>query len=401
LNEAIRLQPDVAAFYPIRAYLRLKRGDNEGSLVDANQAVSLLPNDPGPLISRGAIYMRMAMHDDALADFEQLIKLDPNRSVSYEMRGAARRALGDLDGALADFSQAIRRDKNRAPSYELRGLTHSAKREYRQAMDDHRAAIRLSPKTARYHFNLGVAASAAGSSSDLAAYTTAVELSPTNPRYLERRARALYYRHEYDAALDDLSKALASDEKFVRAYVTRSEVLRKRNDLDGAIRDLGRAIEIDTKFAYAHAVRGSIWREKGDFAKALADYDKAIDLDPKGSRPYRSRAWLRATCPEAEFRNGALAVADATKACEIEQWRNLDYISALAAAHGEAGEFDKAIERQQQALAKIGTTEKAEYERRLALFRERKPLRDTPGPETENGEMPSPADPTPVDNAAH
>src|SRR5205807_6285695 len=67
------------------------------------------------------------------------------------------------------------------------------------------------------------------------------------------------------------------------------------------------------------------------------------------------RAWLRATCADPSIRNGQLAIADAKKACEIDEWQDTSYMDTLAAAYAEAGDFDSAVRYEEQAISLLKT----------------------------------------------
>ena len=160
--------------------------------------------------------------------------------------------------------------------------------------------------------------------------------------------------------------------------------------------------------------RSEAYKEKGDFGKALADADEAIRLTPKDVADFNqhakahaligaykraarefddvtrrfssdeyalnSSAWLLATSPDDEVRNGQKAVAQATKACELAKWKNSDFISTIAAAYAEVGDFERATSYAKQALSMNDVTPKGrrEIQKYLILYEQRKPYRQEP-----------------------
>jgi len=93
-------------------------------------------------------------------------------------------------------------------------------------------------------------------------------------------------------------------------------------------------------------------------------------------------AWLQATSPKDELRNGTKAIEYATKACELTKWKNVGYVDTLAAAYAEAGDFDSAVKWQKEAinlLTEKGPAERqAGVEERLKLYQSGKPYRESP-----------------------
>lgn len=69
------------------------------------------------------------------------------------------------------------------------------------------------------------------------------------------------------------------------------------------------------------------------------------------------------------------AIEDATKACELTEWKDRYAISALAACYAEDGDFTKAVEWQTKAVELATGDWKSIYERNLTTFREGKTLR--------------------------
>ena len=116
----------------------------------------------------------------------------------------------------------------------------------------------------------------------------------------------------------------------------------------------------------------------GEFAEAISDYEAAVRIDPNRARAFSDLAWLLAACPTAEFRDGTKAIENATKACELTNFKKARYVGALAAAYAEAGDFDAAVKRQKKAIDLL--TEKqqhlrADFEERLKLYQSGKPYR--------------------------
>ncbi|UCG58872.1 MAG: protein kinase, partial [Phycisphaerales bacterium] len=69
-------------------------------------------------------------------------------------------------------------------------------------------------------------------------------------------------------------------------------------------------------------------------------YTIRIEQDPNDGGAHNNLAWLYAANPQAEFRDGAKAVEHATKACELTNWKNPNWIDTLAGAYAEKGDFE-------------------------------------------------------------
>ena len=118
----------------------------------------------------------------------------------------------------------------------------------------------------------------------------------------------------------------------------------------------------------------------GNTPKHLKEFDYLVSLHPRNvtlAMALSDRAWFRATCPNASFRNGQQAVKDAKAACSIMIWKDEHMIDTLAAAYAEAGDFNSAVQYTAQALAVKGISADSTklFQQHLALFQQNKPIR--------------------------
>src|ERR1044071_833981 len=87
-------------------------------------------------------------------------------------------------------------------------------------------------------------------------------------------------------------------------------------------------------------------------------------------------AWMLATSTNASLRDGGLALQFAQKAVTTTQRRNAAFLDTLAAAHAEAGNFEKATAIQAEAIALVSDpNSRQDYTSRLKLYQTKTPYR--------------------------
>lgn|GEM_PF-5885183 len=117
--------------------------------------------------------------------------------------------------------------------------------------------------------------------------------------------------------------------------------------------------------------------ENLDPVKLLANLNEALKLVPHYTTVLNRRAWLLATLPDEALRNGAQAVADATRSNELTEWKIASPLDTLAAAHAEAGNFEEAVKWEERAVDKASVNTHHLYRSRLEMYRQKKPYRET------------------------
>ena len=178
----------------------------------------------------------------------------------------------------------------------------------------------------------------------------------------------------------NVDAVLQHDPTFWPALYVRAQIYSHQGKYDLALKDCNEALRHDRSVVEAALLRANINARLGKHAEALKEYNYLISLHPRNvtlARVMSDRAWFRATCANASFRNGQQAVKDAKAACSIMTWKDESMIDTLAAAYAENGDFNSAIQYVSQALAAKGISANSTklFQQHLALFQQHKAIR--------------------------
>jgi tetratricopeptide (TPR) repeat protein len=163
-------------------------------------------------------------------------------------------------------------------------------------------------------------------------------------------------------ALDDYSAGIKLDSKNLYLWQYRGILLDTLKRGQDAIRDYDQAIKLDPKNAEVIGRRARSLACLGSFDRAAEGFAEAIRLAPKDPAGYCYRAWFRAGCPDAKYRDTKGAVSDAKLANELSNWSDARSLEALAAAYARSGDFEEAVRWQKRAMEKNSNYSKSEVE---------------------------------------
>jgi tetratricopeptide (TPR) repeat protein len=258
-------------------------GDAPGAVQKYTEAIGVAPGVPGLYLNRGIAYVSLSKLDDASADAEKAIEL---------------------------FTAASAGPKELAIAYQLKGLAFQSK-------GDHVPAIEY--------------------------YGKAIQLDPSNAKYLNGRGNSLRLMERYDEAAADYTAAISLDPKLSQPLINRGSVYRKQNKLDAALRDFEEALKLEKTNGALYLNRGNLYFDQGKYAEALADYSQAISLKSKSEYFYaRGRLYIKQKRYE-------LGIADNTEAINLDS-TNAEAYRNRSVAYSALGKHNLALEDVKKAV---------------------------------------------------
>lgn len=246
LAYVLKEAPKAGFAYADRAFLLLMQGDYEGSLLDLDRAIALLPDGD-------------------------------ERAMAYANRGAAKQEMGDLSGALADFERAIASAPEFKPPYEQRD---TVARLLADATPPTEAAADPAGPAAELYQHARECEQQDNLIDALASYTRILELRPRDPVIFFLRGITHSKLHMGQEALDDLDWAISLRARFPAAITERGLTLAHMGELENAMVAIDEALALDPGYALAHQNKGFVHALAGRWQEALASVDVAVHVEP-------------------------------------------------------------------------------------------------------------------------
>lgn len=270
-------------------------------------------------------------------------------------------------------------------AYGREGRFQEAVRYYHEAIRYYEETIRAKPDSARAYANLGLVCDQLGlKDKALEYYREAVRVQPSDADAQTRLAMVLFNLGRLEQAQHHVAAALELSPYHAPARNLLGAIAFFNGQSDEAEKHFRDAIRYAPNHVLAWCNLGMLLERKGRWAEAAECYRDGLKELPEDLRLASSAAWLMATCPQPELRNGARAVALAERASQGAGKRDFVLLEALAAAYAETGQFDRAVATQQDAIQLtvpgVSPKDKELMSARLNLYQLKRPFRQPDHP---------------------
>jgi tetratricopeptide (TPR) repeat protein len=352
----------------------------------ASAAVNLFENDPKKQAEVLVLRAQVRDNDEArLKDYGRAIELDPSNTEAWQGRALTYMQQGEADKAIADFQRLIDDNKENVNARLALAEALTNMERFKEAAEQVEEAIKMAPDealayTMRARLKL-VEEDVKAAMTDL---DQAIRLNPQDVVALMIRARLHLVEENIPAAKKDVETALLLSPGLIQGILIRSVIAAEEGRMTDAIADIqlllqddpdnvswrmqlagyyirdkrhSRAIEIFTKILAddednqdARRARADTLLSVGKHKEAIDDYEILIKQAPKDDGILNNFAWVLATSPEDELRDGQRALKMATEASELTEHKKAHILSTLASAYAEIGDFEAARKWAQKAV---------------------------------------------------
>lgn len=358
--------------------------DPEKQLADFNKALELQPELSTALRSRGIYYMNSNHPEKAVADFRKAARLEPGDPRIHEILALSLLIHGKLEESLESLNRAIDLDPDGASALAYRARIYLQQTKLDLALADINRAIELVTDNLSWRLVRGQIYFEQGNINKALAEVERV--LAVDAKVLD----AVRLRAAILATDDQMQEAIAGLQRAVEAMPENNELLMSLAIFYATNNQTQQALETYNKLLNRPVPHSPVYRSRGDLllnlgrqAEAVTNYEKALELEPEDAGVLNNLAWVLATSPEAEIRDGDRSLKLATQACQATEYKKAHILSTLAAAYAENGDFKSAIDWSSQAVALGDEGADDQLEAELKSYQAGKPWREIQGSDKE------------------
>lgn len=402
LDQTIKLSSEEpllrAKAFTLRAALQ---EDPQKKLADLNRAVRANAGDAAAFRARASVYVDQQKLELALGDLEKAIELDPDHAPTHQARAVLLIDLQRYDEALGCLDRAQQLAPKWAAPLLQRARVHGLQSQFKAALKDLDQAYLLEPDNLQVLLlRASVYQELDEPEKALADVDQALRLKPGLGPAMRLKALLLAGSGKFNQAIQQLEEVQKNEPEDVAVALHLAIFYNAEQRPRKAIEVYSQVLAEEPDNAIALQGRADALLSIGKHGEAIGDYEKALKLRPKDPSLLNNFAWVLATSPDDQLRDGQRAIQLATEACRLTKYKQDHILSTLAAAYAETGDFQTAIKWSQKAVEVGSEDQKEQLAKELESYRQNKPWRErqnTPErdqpepPEKDQSEEPKPS----------
>jgi tetratricopeptide (TPR) repeat protein len=346
-------------------------------------ALAVTGKNPLADINLGVYYTQNGQLNRAREHYESAIAINPSFAEPWNGLGYILAEEKKFDEAIPHYEKAVQLKPELTDTRINFGKALFQVGRINEAIEQFREAVRLNPNDAIGHYNLGYSLFAAGDKGGaIREYHFATDLNPKFVAAWYNLGNVLVHDGKIDEALACYQKVLEIEPGDVVAHEGLGEVLLSLGKSELAANEFSAALQKKPDDPAAHYQLALALTSQGKSKEAVEHYRRGLKSFQDIPAALNNLAWILATYPDPEVRNGAEAVALAEKACNLTEYKEPVFVGTLAAAYAEAGRFVDAVAAAEKArsLAEAAHSDElaAKNGQLLELYRAGKAFRDVP-----------------------
>jgi tetratricopeptide (TPR) repeat protein len=294
-----------------------------------------------------------AQYHDLSALYTETLQKNPACWMAHYNLGIVLSEKGKADQAIDHYRQAVALRPDYAEAHYNLGRLLVEHGQLTDAIVHYQRAAAINPADAEAQNNLGVTLFGIGRIDDaISHYQKALDIRPAYAEASCNLANALIAKDDLEGAIARYKVCLAAIPDQEEAQYNLAGALLRQGRTDEAIVEYQKVLQSHPESADAHANLGIGWLSKGRPQDAKNEYTKALQISPENLPALSNLAWLLATSPDPNLRNGSEAVQLAERADSVSSRseKHPSVLRILAAAYAEAGRFSEAKETAQHGL---------------------------------------------------
>jgi Flp pilus assembly protein TadD len=288
------------------------------------------------------------MYSDLETLWRMTIARNPDSSMAYNNLGTIFLEKGDLDAATGCFQKALS----------------------------------IQPDSPNAHFNLGqILCHQNRLDEAVPHFLKVLELQPDDVKTRSDLGVVFMQQDRLGEAISQFQIIVKLQPQDAALHNNLGWAMLQAGQVNEAIAEFQTALTLPPALPIAHNNLALALLRNGQAREAVAQYRMFLELRPDNVPVLCDLAWVLATWPDAEVRNGQQALELARRANALMSSEDPMTLRALAAAHAESGEFAEAVATARQALglatAQTNTPLADALRSQLELYRADTPFRET------------------------